>query len=312
MRIRLMVVAGAAALIACMSAIPRELFDARMMYERASEGPASQLASDEMAAAARALDRAEREYQLRPGSQEARDLAYVAQRRVLIAESKVRADQARQARDAALAQLSEQGRRTATELSEARTRLEIEQQRQAAAEEELQRRQQLLESEQRAREQAEQQASEALRELERFAEVREEKRGTVISLPGSLLFPPGETDLAPGAQRRLEEVADVLRQHPQVRLVIEGHSDSRGADDYNYELSYFRALAVKDDLVSRGIPADQVEAVGYGETRPIAPNTSAEGRAANRRVEIVVQRTPEEPGLGGAGQEEPEGGQEQE
>lgn len=319
MKVRLVIAAvGAGAMAACVYAVPPELLDARSMYHRAAEGPAATLAADDLAQAAEALQRAEDQYQLAPSSQGARDLAYVAQRRVLIAESKARAEQLIRNRDAALAQLSEQNRRTAAELAEARSRLEAEAQDRLARQEaertaregaqaqaeELERRQRELETERRAREQAEQQAKEALQELDRFAQVKEEERGTVISLPGTLLFAAGQTDLAPAARRRLEDVAEVLRRYPEQRLVIEGHSDSRGDDDSNYELSYFRAMAVKDDLVSKGIPANQVEAIGFGETRPIAPNGTAEGRASNRRVEIVLQRVGEEgPGLGGAGSE---------
>ena len=79
--------------------------------------------------------------------------------------------------------------------------------------------------------------------------------------------------------------------------MIEGHTDGRGAEDVNYELSRFRAMAVKDFLASHGVERERIEAVGFGETRPIASNTSAEGRASNRRVEIVVQR-----GVGGSGE----------
>jgi outer membrane protein OmpA-like peptidoglycan-associated protein len=71
-------------------------------------------------------------------------------------------------------------------------------------------------------------------------------------------------------------------------MVVEGHTDSQGSDDLNLKLSEDRAAAVRDYLVSRGVAADRLSAVGVGEKRPIADNTSAEGRANNRRVEIVI------------------------
>ena len=72
-------------------------------------------------------------------------------------------------------------------------------------------------------------------------------------------------------------------------MVVEGHTDSQGSAASNQELSDKRAQAVRDYLVSRGIAADRVKSQGFGPGRPIGENTSAEGRANNRRVEIVVQ-----------------------
>ena len=72
-------------------------------------------------------------------------------------------------------------------------------------------------------------------------------------------------------------------------MVVEGHTDSQGTAASNQELSEKRAQAVRDYLVSRGIAADRIKSQGFGPTRPIGENSSAEGRANNRRVEIVVQ-----------------------
>ena len=91
-------------------------------------------------------------------------------------------------------------------------------------------------------------------------------------------------------------MAQALKKLPEQRLVVEGHTDAKGAEDVNYDLSVLRANAVKDFLTSRGVERNRVESIGFGESRPIASNTSAEGRASNRRVEIVVQR-----GVGGSG-----------
>jgi outer membrane protein OmpA-like peptidoglycan-associated protein len=76
-------------------------------------------------------------------------------------------------------------------------------------------------------------------------------------------------------------------------MVVEGHTDSQGSVDFNQNLSLQRAQSVRDYLVSRGIAADRISANGLGSTRPIAPNNNPEGRANNRRVEIIVQPAPQ-------------------
>lgn len=114
----------------------------------------------------------------------------------------------------------------------------------------------------------------------------------VITLSGSVLFASAKSDLLPAAELKLNEVADVLtQQDPDSRIVIEGHTDSQGKADRNQVLSQQRAESVRAYLVSRGIAADRVTATGYGPTRPVADNKSAEGRANNRRVEIVIQKS---------------------
>ncbi len=72
-------------------------------------------------------------------------------------------------------------------------------------------------------------------------------------------------------------------------MTVEGHTDSQGQKAYNVELGQKRAQAVREQLVARGVAADRIKAVGIGPDRPIADNTSAEGRANNRRVEIIVE-----------------------
>jgi outer membrane protein OmpA-like peptidoglycan-associated protein len=93
----------------------------------------------------------------------------------------------------------------------------------------------------------------------------------------------------PAAQLKLNDVADALtKQDPDSKIVVEGHTDSQGGASFNQDLSQRRAQSVRDYLVSRGMATDRITAEGFGLTRPIADNTSAEGRANNRRVEIVV------------------------
>ncbi len=112
----------------------------------------------------------------------------------------------------------------------------------------------------------------------------------VITLSGGVLFASNRSDLLPGAQAKLNDVAAALtKQDAESKISVEGHTDSQGDASYNQELSQRRAQSVRDYLVSRGIAADRVSAQGFGLTRPIADNASPEGRANNRRVEIVVQ-----------------------
>lgn len=340
MRQALLPLCAAGLLLACLAPVPRELMDARQSYDRAISSQTRELAPDELARAQRALRRAESEYQRAPWSKTARDLAYVAHRRVQIAESRARLELARRDQAKAEQQLSARQAQGASELSQARAQLQAQEDARRQQEEErkrlemeqadrtrledaarvareqqaqkeqlaraqqqldeqqqqLQTRQQELDQARRDRAQAEASQREALQQLERFAKVQEEQRGTVITLPGGLLFAPGQSELSSDARRALEQVAQALNTIPEQRLVVEGHTDAKGAEDANYDLSVLRANAVRDFLTTRGIDRNRIEIVGYGEARPVASNASSEGRATNRRVEIVVQR-----GVGGSG-----------
>ncbi len=112
----------------------------------------------------------------------------------------------------------------------------------------------------------------------------------VITLSGSVLFASAQWELLPEAQVKLGDVAKALSERdPDSKMVVEGYTDSQGTPSFNLDLSQKRADAVRTYLVSRGIAGDGVTAQGFGLGRPVADNGSAEGRANNRRVEIVVQ-----------------------
>jgi outer membrane protein OmpA-like peptidoglycan-associated protein len=147
-----------------------------------------------------------------------------------------------------------------------------------------------LAAEQKARLDAENRAAVAQADLAKLAAVKEEARGLVITLSGSVLFASGKSALLPAAQNRLNQVADALMATKERKLTIEGHTDSQGSSSYNQVLSQQRADAVRSYLISRGYPSDLIQAQGIGEDRPVADNASAEGRANNRRVEIIVER----------------------
>jgi OOP family OmpA-OmpF porin len=112
-----------------------------------------------------------------------------------------------------------------------------------------------------------------------------------ITLEG-VTFEVNSAQLTDGSRPTLARVAADLVKYPGLRIEVQGHTDSSGADAYNMKLSEKRAQAVREYLVAQGVPARQVEARGYGETQPIADNDTAEGRTRNRRVVMAVLDNP--------------------
>jgi outer membrane protein OmpA-like peptidoglycan-associated protein len=266
-RTMLVMVVGAAAL-GCTHTMPppQELTDARVAYVRASRGPAARLSAPRLALARQTLDEAEKAY-ANADEREVRDRSYVALRRIQGAESDAAATLAGQRRWKAMHDLAilkdASTDKARTEAAEAREQ----------------------------RETAEARAQQALSEIERAGNVRRDDRGLVVTLSGQVLFPSDEATLLPAAQRSLEELATALKALPRMsgqQIVIEGFTDSRGSRDYNHELSEQRAAAVRDYLVSHGLDRDLFAVEGLGPERPVASNRTAEGRANNRRVEIVL------------------------
>ena len=103
-----------------------------------------------------------------------------------------------------------------------------------------------------------------------------------------VLFDTGKAQLKSGAERSIEQIAAFLKENPERRVQVEGFTDSQGADDYNLELSQSRADSVAMAIIQRGVDAQRVRALGYGEGYPVASNASAGSRQLNRRVEIIV------------------------
>jgi outer membrane protein OmpA-like peptidoglycan-associated protein len=273
---------GLSGLSGCASApTPPELIDARSAYVRAESGPAAQYKPAQLHEAKVALERAEKSYIDDPGKQKTRDLAYVAERRAELAE--VQARDAKAAEDKVQAEKYLQ-QSTQAQLSQTRAQLNSTGQQLAGT-------QQQLITEKTARAEAEKRAREALDKLatSAAASVKQETRGTVITIPGSVLFASAKSTLLPNAQSKLAMVADALKDQEDRQILVEGHTDSQGTDAFNQELSQGRAQAVRDYLVSRGVPADRIRAQGFGSSRPLGDNSSPEGRANNRRVEIIVQ-----------------------
>lgn len=110
----------------------------------------------------------------------------------------------------------------------------------------------------------------------------------VVRLHG-FTFPSGSAEIRPEDYSLLTKVQRVLREFPDTPVMIEGHTDSQGNDDLNQSLSQRRAIAVREYLLANmALSADRITAVGYGESRPVASNQTAEGRAQNRRIDVVL------------------------
>jgi outer membrane protein OmpA-like peptidoglycan-associated protein len=141
-------------------------------------------------------------------------------------------------------------------------------------------------AEQSAREQA--QLREQLRaQLNAILETRETARGLVVNV-SDVLFDFDSATLKPGAREKVARVAGILRSHPDLKIQVEGHTDSVGSDEYNLRLSERRAESVRAGMVQQGVNRDVVGTAGFGKSRPVATNGTATGRQQNRRVEIVV------------------------
>ena len=122
----------------------------------------------------------------------------------------------------------------------------------------------------------------------RGADVRITDRGVVVNLP-DVLFEFNKADLRPDALRSARQIADVVKEYPQRRLSVEGHTDSIGTIQYNQRLSENRARSVVNELVAQGVSRGRIETRGFGEADPIASNRTEAGRARNRRVEVIVE-----------------------
>ncbi len=268
-------------------AVSPELASARTAYARAATGPAASLNPTDLHTAKESLDAAEKSFEDDGDTQTTRDLGYTAERHAETAESHARTMKATAETEQVVAQMhantETQGKMTAAEL--ARVNKELTSKDQALVSQNA-----ALQEETKRRQEAEKRAAQSAADLAKFASVKQEARGMVITLSGSVLFTSGKSDLLPAAQIKLNEVATALtEQDPESKMVVEGHTDSQGGADFNQKLSQQRAQTVRDYLVSRGIASDRISAEGFGPTRTIGDNATPEGRANNRRVEIVVK-----------------------
>jgi outer membrane protein OmpA-like peptidoglycan-associated protein len=129
-------------------------------------------------------------------------------------------------------------------------------------------------------------------------QIKETEEAVTMKLEGDVLFDFDKAEIKPEAEQTLDKVGSVISQFPEGRVLIEGHTDSKGSPDVNLGLSKRRAEAVKGWLVKKkGVPESIITTRGFGETKPVAPNTNpdgsddTQGRQQNRRVEITVEKT---------------------
>lgn len=275
-------VLAAASLIACGGNVPppKALVDARAEYQATKDGIAMQLDPTDVHEADLALQKAEQAWKdsQDPNDEHPIDLAIVAQRKAQIATAEAQATKAQndltQAKADLQAALAAQLNATKGQLQQTQAQLQ-----QTAAQAAAQKAQ-LADLEARLKD--------ARDTIAKIAAVKDDDRGMVITLQGEVLFKTGKWDLKPGAMAKLDQIADALRGKEQP-MVVYGFTDNVGAVDMNMDLSQKRAQSVRDYLASKGIPGDLITAEGKGPASPVADNTSVEGRAQNRRVEIVVK-----------------------
>jgi len=268
------------ALAACTATPERiaELDQARATVESLESQPkARQAASSQLTNAREALQRADAALENGQPAEQVRHEAYLARRNAEIG----------------LQMTSEAEAAEAISQAEAR-RNEVQLQARTAEAERSQRlaEQRAQQAERSARE-ADAATSEAnrladeLNQLEGELEAQQTERGLVLTL-GDVLFDTAGSDLKAGAEVSMDRLAAFLNENPDRRLLVEGHTDARGSDGFNKELSARRADAVTEALVQRGIPSERLRSVGLGEDFPVASNETTAGMQQNRRVEIVV------------------------
>jgi outer membrane protein OmpA-like peptidoglycan-associated protein len=289
-----------AALSACGGMPERNaaLDDAQSRYAALRTQPqVTSLAPEELQRAGEALRRAEQARNDRLESAEVDHLAYLANQQLTLASDSAagRAAQAVTAGAGAERDRQRLAQRT-QEADTAQRQLSASQQANASTNQQLassqqqnaDTRQQLAGAQQRNASQSAQmdEMQSQLQAQWQALNARQTERGIVITL-GDLLFSSGQSQLQDGGERAVGQLAEFLLRNPQRTAAIEGYTDSVGSTASNQALSDRRAQAVMAALVGRGVASDRLRSSGFGETRPVAPNTTPGGRQQNRRVEVV-------------------------
>ncbi len=298
---------------------PLDLLEARNAVAIAKAAGAQQYAGDSLSKAEDFLTRAEDYLQRKQGrtpigtasrgatemAEDARVLTLKKKEEERVASEKRAMQEAQEKAEAdAKAAAEAETKAKAQAEEDARRRAQAEADRAAAEKAQAQAEQQqvaALAAQQKAQaqaEQAEKEKQEAIRQkeemrarllkqLNQVLETRDTDRGLVVSMP-DVLFDPGQYTLKPAARERLARISGIVLAYPELKLQIEGYTDSTGSDEFNQRLSEKRAGTVRDYLVDSGISINNVFAKGMGKADPIADNSTAAGRKLNRRVEMIV------------------------
>jgi outer membrane protein OmpA-like peptidoglycan-associated protein len=290
---RLTMLACALIVAACASVrASTELAEARTIYQRlVSEGADRRVEAD-LLRTNTAIANADAAFRESKAQQDVDVLGHIALRLAQTAEANNQrllsgrlADSLRTARLQRLLTLSE-AQRSQLEASRQLSEQEI-----AALRAQNLAAEQRADSLRRAAEEANRRLNEALGQLRslvaEITDLRETQRGLVISL-SDILFDVGKSTVKPGSQANIGRIAVVLTQYPQHQILVEGHTDARGSEEFNLRLSEDRANAVRSALVAGGVDASKISAEGFGESQPVASNDTPAGRQQNRRVEIVI------------------------
>lgn len=225
-----------------------------------------------------AQEEAARRAQLEQQNQQAQQQATQAQQQAQ--EAQQQADMQRQQAEQAQQQAQ----------TEAQQRIAAEQQAQQTAQQADAARRLAQQAQQQAQsaEAQQQQLRQQLRDqLNQILQTRDTARGLIVSMP-DVLFDTGSATLKPTARERLAKVSGILIAHPDIKVEVDGYTDSTGDPMFNQKLSQDRAASVQAYLTQQGVPAGSVSIHGFGEANPIASNDTASGRQQNRRVELVV------------------------
>jgi len=266
----------AATMLACSAGPTRQLADARKAYDEAENSPAADNRPRDLERARVALDRAEAEHDDNPGSAREVQLAERAEYRAHLVSSPGDPEWRARHEHAYGDERAEVRADTAEARRDARDDVRPVDAKPVTA---------------RSSKVQDKKAVAALQNLGQVANVKEEPRGVVITLSGQVLFPTGERELSPIARKSLDQVAHALAQQPSTTTFqVEGYTDNSGSPTQNKELAQERAKAVADYLVQSGIDSSRIQVESHGEHDPIANNDTPEGRASNRRVEIVVEQ----------------------
>jgi len=213
---------------------------------------------------------------------------------IAAATTKMEQDALQLSRESSEVLLQKRDRELKAALAQARPRAadssarEAEQARMQAEQARLQAEEARSQAEAEAKARAAEQAKAAAL-MKELSELRAQQtdRGLVLTV-GDVLFAVGKAEVAPGGQRSIDQLAQFLKTYPRRRVLIEGHTDNTGNEDFNVKLSQQRADAVRSLLVARGIAPERIATRGHGPKYPIVENDTPAGRQQNRRVEILV------------------------